>query len=769
MAWLRSPPPPPNNCVLESSFADGAVLVELADVADRRFVPDAVAAALDVRALAGESLVDALADFLRSRTLLLVLDNCEHVLGSVAGLATTLLREAPRLRAVATSREPLRIAGEVVFRVPSLAIPDPDSLASPAESLAYEAVQLFAERGAAAMPGFSVDADNAADVARICFRLDGLPLAIELAAGRLGALDPAALAERLDSRFGVLRATSEAAPTRQQTLAATLDWSHGLLDADEQVLFRRLSVFAGGFELAAAELVCADDRLPGETVVPLLARLVDKSLVAVDVHRRERRYRLLETVRAYASDRLAEAGESAALAARHARWALALAEGAGDAPGLDRDAANLRAGLDWVVAHEPDLAVPFCLAPWPFWLRRTDLAEAHQRFLDALAAGGGSAALRADALLAAAAIDVRAGSMACGLGHARESLQMAVDRGDGRAEWRAVHFLGGSVIAHDEPATALEWFARGLQIADREGLPAARALGVYSMGVARALLGEAAAAEELVARSIEEFRALSDSSERVPAPTNLGETFSTAASDRAAVRIVFEDTLQPFVEISCKTAIGYLLANQAQILRVVGDLARARALLAESRACFESTGDERGCADVAVRQAYVEIAEGALPAARACLEQALEQRRGLNDRRRVGLALQGLGLVETIAGDHVRAAERLAEAEELFRRSGDRWGLATTLWRIADLALARGDLDGAEAALQRARQILDEAQRERWIALTLAGLAELALLRGDPDQADALLLEAGERFRAKHDELGAAAVEGRRQDLLRRR
>jgi tetratricopeptide (TPR) repeat protein len=474
-------------------------------------------------------------------------------------------------------------------------------------------------------------------------------------------------------------------------------------------------------------------------------------------------------VRAYASDRLVDAGASAALAGRHAHWALALAEDAGDSPGLDSDAANLRAGLEWVLAHEADQALRFWLALWPFWLRRIDLAEAHQRFDDALAAGGESSALRAQALLAAAAIDVRGGAMACGLGHARESLQLAVAAGDRPAEWRAVQLLGGIAFAYDDAVEAIDWFTRGVDIADGEGMRAARALGIYSIGVARWILGETAAAGELLARSIDEFRAVADSPERVPAPINLGEMLSTGTGEPSVLRIIFEDTLAPFVEVTPTTAIGYLLANQAQIVRAGGDLARARGLLAESTACFESIGDERGCADVVVRRAFLEVSEGALSTARASLEQALHQRRRLNDRRRVGLALEGLGLVETMAGDFAAAAAHLAEAEVLFRRAGDRWGLASTLWRTADLALARGDLDDAETALQRARHVLGEAQRERWIALTLAGLAEVAVRRGDTDRADELLREAGDRFRAKRDEMGAAAVDDRRSALLRRR
>ena len=224
----------------------------------------------------------AVIDFLAPRSQLLLLDNCEHLLAAVADLADRLLRAAPGLTILATSREPLHVAGEVVFRVPSLGIPDPDQVLEPEQLLGYEAVRLFAERAGASAPGFALDDANAADVARICFRLDGLPLALELAAGRVGALDPGDIAARLDDRFRLLRKSSHASPTRQHTLRATLQWSHDLLTDDERTLFRRLAVFAGSFDLAAVERVCAGGELDSSEIADVLGALVEKSLVSVD-------------------------------------------------------------------------------------------------------------------------------------------------------------------------------------------------------------------------------------------------------------------------------------------------------------------------------------------------------------------------------------------------------------------------------------------------------------------------------------------------------
>src|SRR4051794_4238767 len=352
------------------SYESGAALVELAAVADPRLVPDAIATALDVRPLPAQELVAAVVDFLAARELLLVLDNCEHVVAACATLSDSLLRAAPQLTILATSREPLRVAGEVVFRVPSLDIPDPEQPLPPHELLDYASVSLFVARAVAASPGFELDDGNAEDVSRICLRLDGLPLALELAAARLGALSPAAIAARLDDRFRLLRSGSHAAPTRQQTLTATLEWSHELLESDEQTLLRRLSAFAGGFELEAVEDVCAGVELGVSEVADPLARLVEKSLVAVEYGDRRNRYRLLETVRIYARARLDDAGETTVLAERHARWALALAERDRDSLRLEREAANLRVALDTFLARDPRDALRLCVALAPFWLGR---------------------------------------------------------------------------------------------------------------------------------------------------------------------------------------------------------------------------------------------------------------------------------------------------------------------------------------------------------------------------------------------------------------
>jgi predicted ATPase len=751
----------------EPGFPHGVALVELASVGEGRLVAAAVADALDVGAPPGRSTLEALVDFLAPRKTLLVLDNCEHVLMAAAQLIDALLRAARELTIVATSREPLRVAGEVVFRVPSMAIPDPDRDLGPEELLHFESVQLLAERAAAAAPGFAVDAENVADIARICFRLDGLPLALELAAARIGALGTASLAARLDDSFQVLRAGNRAGPTRQQTLAAMLEWSHDLLDDDEKLLLRRLAVFAGGFDLAAAEEVCASGRLRADAIADVLARLVEKSLIAAEPAGRSLRYHPLETVRMYAVERLTEAGERDALEERHASWALAEAERRAGSPDLDREAANLRVAHAVLLRLDPQQALRYCVSMLPFWMRRIDLGEGHRRLEEALAATPERAATRAAALLAVSAIDFRSGDLSCGSGHARESYEIAVELGDPRAQWQALQRLGEFAISYDHGGEALALLGSARALAAREGFPVWEAVSTYSLGVARWLLGDLSGAESALIESGEAFRAVAGSSERALAPLNIAELRSSDPAGPPGLRLVFEETLHPFVELSCDTAVGYVLANQATIARVRGELDRARQLLQEAGTRFAAEGDERGTADVLVRFGYLELACGTADRAREHLQEALRLRRAMRDRRGVGMALLAAGIVETADGAFEQAEEPLAEARALFRQAGDRWGLVSSLWRSADLALARGRIDEAEAALREARIAVERTERQKWIGVTVGTLAEVAALRGDEAGARDLLERAERHFASGGFEEEVEAVRARVRSLAK--
>jgi len=308
-------------------FADGVWWVELASLSDPNLVVQALASAMGVQEQAKKALVSTVCEFLQAKHTLVVLDNGEHLLGACAGLAQELLKACPRLQIVATSREPLGILGERVWQVPSLSVPPLNAEQLSAEALReYEAAQLFEERARANEAQFEITKENAGAIKQICSHLDGLPLALELAAARVRALSVQQIAARLDDRFKLLTGGNRGSLPRHQTLQAAMEWSYQLLTEQEQGLLRRLSVFAGGWTLEAAEQICADEFIHSEEVMELLVHLVDKSLVIAEKGKEETRYKLLETVRQYASEKLSEGDETEKVQERHLDYFLKLAE-----------------------------------------------------------------------------------------------------------------------------------------------------------------------------------------------------------------------------------------------------------------------------------------------------------------------------------------------------------------------------------------------------------------------------------------------------------
>lgn len=735
----------------EDAYADGVLFVELDALDDGGLVPGAVAEGLDLRALRGGAVVDALVAELEPLEFLLVLDNCEHLIGAAATLADSLLRGAPRLTVLATSRQPLRVPGEVLFRVPSLGIPDPEREDDPEALLRHQAVRLFVQRADAVAPGFALDGETGPAVARICHRLDGLPLALELAAARVGALSPAALAGRLDDRFRLLRAGSRTAPTRQQTLEATLDWSHELLSDAERTLLRRLAAFSGSFGLEGAEEVCAGDGLEAAQVALLLAELVEKSLVTSEDRGGSRRYRLLETIRSYSAARLAESGERRAVAARHAAWLVKFVERLDQQlTGLESEQGNLRAALETLLETEPPEALSLTAAVWPFWLRRIELSEARHWLGETLERVPDDSPERIKALLGHAAIEFRSGDAGYGLPKVEEALALARRLGDPALEWRTLHFRAAVEIADDDGPSAASFYAPALALAREHRLVAAEAVSAYSLGAAAWVRGDVAEAERLCEESFALFGALADSEDSVPALVNVAEMIHSNP-DAPGVRIAFEETLQPFADISCQVAAGYVLLNWANVVRSADDDPRARTLVEEGLAHFERIRSDQGRADAWARLANLELSSGRLDEAAELFEQALRLRERLGDRRGVALALVGLGQVATRREDHERAAELLQEALVTFRRAGDRWGLVSTLWRAADLELARHRPAVAEEKLEEALAVVGETRRVRWQAVTCVNLAELALQRGDEARGRALLERALEGFETRGD------------------
>lgn len=382
---------------LLQDYADGIWLAQLAPVSDPAFVPQTIAAALRVSEQLGRPVTETLVNAVRLKSLLLVMDNCEHLLPACAELADALLQAGPSLRILATSQEPLGVPGETVWHVPSLSMPGEGRVPVPDQLISFEAVRLFVERAASAQPGFTLTDSTAPVVAQLCRQLDGIPLAIELAAARVKALAVEQIASRLDDRFQLLTGGGRRSLPRHRTLRAAMDWSYALLSGKERVVLQRLSTFAGGWTLEAAEAVCSGRGVEAADILNLLTQLIDKSLVVVETQGSEARYRLLETVRQYGLDRLMESDAAVDVRARHRDWYLELAERAeqelqGPAQvvwleRLDTEHDNLRAALEWSRTEESgaEAALRLTGALYWFWFSRGHWSDGRQWLEVALA------------------------------------------------------------------------------------------------------------------------------------------------------------------------------------------------------------------------------------------------------------------------------------------------------------------------------------------------------------------------------------------------
>ena len=461
------------------AFRDGAWWVELGPLTDPGAIGPALAEAVGVTALAGQPWLDAVIARLAPDRALVVLDNCEHLLEECARTAEKLLSGCPGVKLLATSRAPLAVAGETAWRVPSLSLPA-EVLSGRVEVVAdSDAVRLFIERALKVQPTFTLNQDNAAAIGRICGELDGVPLAIELAAARVRVLGPGQIAEGLEDRFRLLTGGARSTVPRQQTLRASIDWSHRLLGENERALFRRLAVFAGGFSLDAAEEVCAGDELERDAILDVLTSLVDKSLIVVDEWGVFARYRLLETVRQYALERLTAAGERGVLRDRHRDAYLARAEeiaprleAAGESTWLDAldvDAANLAAAIDHAADTDGELAVRLCVALTFWWKLRGLFAQADAAYARALeACSSEPSATRARALWARSYLLTYAGRLDEAAASGLQALEVARAVDDSSTAARALSVLGTTQM-YPDPVGARDALEQAREVAHAVG------------------------------------------------------------------------------------------------------------------------------------------------------------------------------------------------------------------------------------------------------------------------------------------------------------
>jgi non-specific serine/threonine protein kinase len=651
-----------------SVYPHGVHFVELAALTNASLVPHTIATALGVREAAGRTIRESLLGALRDRAMLVILDNCEHLVSACAHLVHEWLGACPSVRVLATSREPLSIPGEAAYIVPPLSLPPDGTQADPDALRRSEAGRLFEDRAARASHGFAVTPANARAVAQICRRLDGAPLAIELAAARIRALSADQIASRLDDRFNLLAAPSRAGHPRHHTLRAAIDWSYELLDPADRTLLARVSVFAGGFMLDAAEAVCADDTLPKTAILDGLARLIDKSLVAADTHGGAARYRLQDSVRHYARERLLESGEQSSLLARHRDWCLTLAElaepqlqGPAQSEWLARltvEHDNLREALAFALeGGSGDAAVRLAAALWWFWHVRGYLSEGRAWLSRALAAenpASGGTPARARALY-----------------------------GQGFLAWRQGLYDDAAALGKASLALA---HARG----DALGIASASSLLEH---VARSR-GDYAQAVSLPEQSVALFRGMGDMWGVATSLVALGNAARLAA-DYSRARGALEESLGLFRQLGDASGLAAALHFLGLVARDQRDWARAETAAVESLQVSREQGD-------ASREAFSLhllglVARDQCDYARAqqFFEQSLELFRGMGDAWGVTTVLVSLGTVALRSGDADRASALLGESLTIRRDLGDRAGIAECLQGLADVAAVRGDVRNA--------------------------------------------------------------------------
>jgi predicted ATPase len=751
-------------------YVDGVWFVDLAAVGESLLVADAVAEVLGLDSGAAPSRVQALVDQLRRRSLLLVLDNCEHLLAACAQLVVALLAGSPGVKVLATSREPLHADGEYTYRVPSLPVPPPQR--TDALDLAVlgrlPSVRLFVERAAQVRPGFALDADNARGVTELCRRLDGMPLALELAAARTAVLEPAEIVQRLSDALSMLGGGTSGV-TRHQTLRGTLEWSHELLTKPEQVLLRRLSVFAGGFTLDAVVSVCADPPLQPTELLDLLAKLVDKSLVVAERRGTGTRYRQLETVRQFGHENLDHAGEAAQLAAAHCAYFLAVAESHNPelATGvvieqpklLDREHDNLRAALRWSCAREPETALRLAASLWRFWFVRGHAVEGARWVERALAVAPDPTRPRAAALIGLTGLDSRQGRSDRHRALGAEAL--AIMREIGNPD---------EVTMARLIETSLAWSTFDLdeaeQLATDVHTEAAEGGRPEHAAASSWLLGQCALSREdgpLAARHLNTCLSELAQSE-TSTPPFLPVITPSLQLVPIAGRLVpcVEETLLLGRRVGVIQAKDYVLSALGYAARLSTDTQSAISVIKDAAEHFAELGDDLARAQTLHQLGCILRDCGDHSAAGEALSLARELRLGLGDRRGELLTEINIALLRAMGGDIDRGLTDARRCLSGFESAGDQVGMGATLTILGAAELISGEVRAAREMYRQAAERLDPWRRHAgWQRLMVA---ELSNELGDPHRAAREIDRVGAIFGRTR-----CLVAGQRLDALRRR
>jgi len=682
---------------LMERFPDGVWWVELAALSDPDLVPHAVATAFGVREQPGRSLIDILVGYLRPRSLLLLLDNCEHLQFACARLSDTLLECCAELQILATSRHALDVRGETKWRVPSLSHPMHHSLPSMKGLTRYEAVRLFCERARAADPTFTLSRRNARSVVEVCANLDGIPLALELAAARLPVLTVAQIAERLCDRFRLLTGGRQNGLPRQQTLRATMDWSYGLLSEMERALLRRLSVFTGGWTLVAAEAICGGAGIEASQIINLLAQLVDKSVAVAETRDGEARYHLLETVRQYSFERLTEFDEATRTRNRHLRWFADLGERAypdlreirwechqQTLERLRKEHDNLRAALTWSSEHNMEIGLQLAGALGRFWSACSHYGEGRAwltQFLEktkGFATSGRTRALRYAGFLA----------------------------------WLQGDYRQAAVLGEE-----------GLVLARRLRHKEHTAGLLHMLGLVYRDVGSYKRAARLLEEGQQLFEALGDMHYTAETMRQRGR-LAYVQGEYSVASALLERSLDLYQKRGSKGGIAYTLLFLGHVRRYEGDLDQAVHLLQKSLLFFRDLGATEGRAGALTASAHALRQVGNHEQALRLYEEGLILSRDLGLKLSIQGCLYGIASLNASQGRPERALQLFAAAEVVREDS--------------DYALPAPDREAYERAVTEIRAMIDGATfTATWAegrAMTLEQAIEYALSSPDGDR-----------------------------------
>jgi predicted ATPase/class 3 adenylate cyclase len=727
---------------IKNSFPDGVWFIDLASLSRNSPLSQQVMNVLGVREVIGFAPEQTLIEVLNHKALLLILDNCEHLLPEIANFAENILRNATKVQILATSREKLGAAGESIWRIPPLSSPDPRQANNIKKILQYESMRLFQERAAVVKPGFSITRENADAVANICGRLDGLPLAIELAAARVRALSVGEILRRLDDRFRLLVGSSTALP-RQQTLRALVNWSYDLLAENERVLLRRLSVFSGGWTLEAAEQVCPGGDIEEWEVLDLLTGLLDKSFVIGETRNGHERYRFLETIHEFSQGRLTDSNETEEFAQKHATYFLKMIVNSyGKEWGpeqihwlawLDEEIDNLRTALERLsqVAGDEELLLQMAGSLWRYWEIRGSFTEGRTWLETALAKGSKTPGYwHANGLAGAGHLARQQGDYDKARALHEQSLNLFRELGCKRNSARQLNALGEIAHFKGDYSHAVRLHEESLSIREEIGDTEGIAVSLRQLGVIARDRGQYNHAKELLEESLKLERTLSDKLLIALSLNDLGLVTQHLCEYERAISL-FEEAISLQRQLNDRLGISNSLQNLGNVAKDQGDFKRAWLLYSECLALKQELGDKRGIARATAALAEIAYWQGKYHQAANLARQSLSFSQDLGFKRGVLASFELLGFITFYQGDYEIASSYAEKSLELSKDidAPQAIGYAKVLMGLGKYA--GGSLVEAREIFQEAIAMFQEINDCRNIAGSYVHLARTAYRQED--------------------------------------